>query len=580
MLQTPFGRESTAVREWPLWGQYALSVGAALAAVGVRVALHPVLGDQVPFITVFAVLLPLVVLVRPGAFLAAALVGCVGVWTVVIPPRGSLSLNEPIAVAQLGLVLAAIAAATATAWLSQRAHDRAARSDAMLRAFVDESPVLKLITAPDGRIVYVNRAMTGALGRAAEEIVGRTHAEILPASNAEAALREVDAVRVSGGTRGSIEQIPPREGGGEPRVLEWRRFRLNVEWGRPPLVAELAHDVTDQARATRLLRDSERRLTRHLDGMKWLHETGKVCARAGAKPADCLGAILDAAIRITGADKGNIQVFDGDALVIAVQRGFEPAFLEFFARVGTGHAAACGAAMRSGRRVVIEDVARSELFAGHPAQQVLLDAGIHSIQSVPLVSSTDMVLGVISTHFAHPHLPDERSLRLTDLLARQAADYLERRCAEEALRSREAELEAVIHRTPFMLTRCGRDLRYRFVSDAYARMVGRTPEDIAGRPIADIMGVDGLETIRPHIDRVLRGEVVEYEADVPFAGIGMRHLCVTYCPEVDPSGHVAGWVGSIIDVTERKRPEQTLRDSQDAPVPVVLPRHGSPVAGS
>src|SRR5437868_11811348 len=78
-------------------------------------------------------------------------------------------------------------------------------------------------------------------------------------------------------------------------------------------------------------------------------------------------------------------------------------------------------------------------------------------------------------------------------------DLRERKAAEEALRAKEAELEAIINRTPFMLTRCTRDLRYRYVSRAYAEMVGRTPEEIAGKPIVDIMGEEGLKTILPHI---------------------------------------------------------------------------------
>src|SRR5437868_13943001 len=90
-------------------------------------------------------------------------------------------------------------------------------------------------------------------------------------------------------------------------------------------------------------------------------------------------------------------------------------------------------------------------------------------------------------------------------------DLRERKAAEEALRAKEAELEAIINRTPFMLTRCTRDLRYRYVSRAYAEMVGRTPEEIAGKPIVDIMGEEGLKTILPHIKKVLEGHRIEFE---------------------------------------------------------------------
>jgi PAS domain-containing protein len=46
----------------------------------------------------------------------------------------------------------------------------------------------------------------------------------------------------------------------------------------------------------------------------------------------------------------------------------------------------------------------------------------------------------------------------------------------------------LIDETPFMLTRCSRDLRYLFVSRACAEMLGRTRADIEGKPITEIIG--------------------------------------------------------------------------------------------
>ena len=104
-----------------------------------------------------------------------------------------------------------------------------------------------------------------------------------------------------------------------------------------------------------------------------------------------------------------------------------------------------------------------------------------------------------------------------------------------------------------MLTRCSRDLRYVFVSRAYADMLGRTPAEIEGRLISEIMGDEGFQTIRPHIDTVLSGGRVEYESDVMFAGVGRRALRVAYAPDRDANGEVVGWIASILDVTVDKQ---------------------------
>jgi len=120
---------------------------------------------------------------------------------------------------------------------------------------------------------------------------------------------------------------------------------------------------------------------------------------------------------------------------------------------------------------------------------------------------------------------------------------------------REAELESIINHTPFMLTRCTRDLRYRFVSRAYAEMIGRKPEEVTGKPIVEIMGEEGLKTISPYIEQVLEGKQVEYETQVSFDGVGTPALHVIYAPDYDEQGNVVGWFASIADVTARKAAE-------------------------
>jgi GAF domain-containing protein len=47
---------------------------------------------------------------------------------------------------------------------------------------------------------------------------------------------------------------------------------------------------------------------------------------------------------------------------------------------------------------------------------------------------------MFSTHFKKPQKPDERALRLLDLLARQAADIIERARMQEPLREIEDRL--------------------------------------------------------------------------------------------------------------------------------------------
>ena len=66
---------------------------------------------------------------------------------------------------------------------------------------------------------------------------------------------------------------------------------------------------------------------------------------------------------------------------------------------------------------------------------------MRAVQSTPLVSRSGKLLGMFSTHYKTPRRPDDRVLRLLDLLGRQAADIIERARNEEELHRSRDELE-------------------------------------------------------------------------------------------------------------------------------------------
>ena len=139
---------------------------------------------------------------------------------------------------------------------------------------------------------------------------------------------------------------------------------------------------------------------------------------------EVLEAALEAAMGATGAPRGNVQLAGADGLRIVVQRGFEEPFLEYFALVSE-QPSACGRALRTGRRVLIEDVRLHEIFAGTHAGDVMEAAGARACQSTPLIAASGWILGMISTHFEASALPDEEALARVDLIARRTAAWLE-----------------------------------------------------------------------------------------------------------------------------------------------------------
>jgi len=180
-----------------------------------------------------------------------------------------------------------------------------------------------------------------------------------------------------------------------------------------------------------------------LENMRRLNELSTLLMREENTFETCCDEITRTAIAISGADKGNLQLFDETlgSLRIIAQQGFQERFLKFFEHVDDHVAASCGTAMATNEQVIVDDVLTSKIFVGQPAQKVLLDAEVRAIISTPLSSSKGGLLGVISTHFSRPGHPSERQLRLTNILARQAADYLERKHSEQIQQTIVLELQ-------------------------------------------------------------------------------------------------------------------------------------------
>ena len=278
--------------------------------------------------------------------------------------------------------------------------------------------------------------------------------------------------------------------------------------------------------------------------MTRLRQVAVLCMSPETTLDQSLDAILETAIEIAGVARGNLQLLDRDEAVlrIAVQRGFEEPFLAFFARVDAEDGAAGGAVMDSRGSVAVEDITRSAIFAGHPSLQVLLDAGVRSVVSTPMIGSSGEVLGVISAHGSEPHAFTPAIAAALEMLARQSADFLERARGEDRLRGDVRALEESEQRTREFLAVLGHELRsplgpirnsVRFlqsIQPSYPDLthaVSRIDRQVVhmARLIDDVADFSrlGQDTLDVRIGRVQPFEVIEAAIELWIETIESRH---------------------------------------------------------
>jgi PAS domain S-box-containing protein len=213
-----------------------------------------------------------------------------------------------------------------------------------------------------------------------------------------------------------------------------------------------------------------------------------------------------------------------------------------------------GRVWSSGKAAWIPDVSTDNNF---PRAPLAARDGLHSAFGFPIKLGEE-ILGVIECFSDEVREPDDHFLQMVSHIGEQVGQFMERKRAEDDLGAQRSQLRAVTEITPVMLTQCSRDLRFTFVNRAHAEMFGLTPEQIIGRTVPEIIGSDAFETIRPHVETVLQGRPVEYEAEIPYERVGSRFVRVVYMPDKDEHGQIRGWIASISDITERKRAENEV----------------------
>lgn len=193
-----------------------------------------------------------------------------------------------------------------------------------------------------------------------------------------------------------------------------------------------------------------------------------------------LNTIVEAGIAIMRADAGTLQLLDEEAQVLRLlaQRGFPPHVTGHFAEVDASSATPCGRALEERRRVILD----FDTGAPDPSEANRWhreEGGVLTGQSTPLISRGGRVLGMLSTHWQRHHRPHERELRFFDLLARLAADAIERKQSDDLLHEQMGDLQR------FNAVAVGRETRMVDLKKEINTLLARLGEPPRYRPAED-----------------------------------------------------------------------------------------------
>ena len=291
-------------------------------------------------------------------------------------------------------------------------------------------------------------------------------------------------------------------------------------------------------------------------------------AALGTEDADSfLPKLLRVMLETTEAvDCVTLLLREGDMLRVHASVGLEELVASGFSlRVGEGFSGAI-AAERCPKEV--RSAATDPLVKG----EAIRSRGTRALYGVPLLHAGE-VIGVahMGSRTAF-EFSSEDKLLFRAMVSRATALLVQAQLAarERAVERQQAEtlalLDSLLAAAPASMALLDTELRYLRVNEALAAANGRSVEEHVGRTVAEVVP-DRAPQLEPLLRRVLEtGEAMrahEFSALTATEPGAMHHWMADYFPVRARDGQVLGVGGVVVDITERKRQEERLRQTAE-----------------
>ena len=274
-------------------------------------------------------------------------------------------------------------------------------------------------------------------------------------------------------------------------------------------------------------------------------------------------AIVDVAMELMHADFASIQAVtrEKEELFLLAHRNFNESSAKKWEYVRVGSTTSCARALATGERTIVPNIDNCPYEMGKEDYEAYRSTGIRAVQSTPLISRSGHYIGMISTHWRQPYVPRERELGLMDVLARQAADLIEKRKAEESLKESEERLQLSVRAAGIFTWEVDPQTGQTKYSHNFNEVLGY---EIAIAARDNFMNIhpDDIEFVVAAVEKAIRGESpldIEHRIIHPLTNetiwLKAQGQLVRRTASAGPV-----LIGITQNITTQKRAEENLRE--------------------
>ncbi|HXX94353.1 MAG TPA: GAF domain-containing protein, partial [Planctomycetota bacterium] len=231
--------------------------------------------------------------------------------------------------------------------------------------------------------------------------------------------------------------------------------------------------------------------------------------------------------------------------------------------IGPEHGS-CGTAAFRRETVIVEDIATDPLWARY--REHALPQGLRACWSVPIKAPDGTVLGTFALYYKEARRPTPILLELARHAAHLASIAMERERREEALRISEEHRSLIYRHVEDVLFHLriepGGEYRFASMNPAFTKSTGLPASQVIGKSVREVIPEPSLSMVLSNYERAIRtNRTVRWDEESRYP-TGDRLGEVTITPVFDAEGHPQCLVGSVHDLTERRKLEEENRQLQ------------------
>ncbi|WP_076421598.1 PAS domain-containing protein [Pontibacter lucknowensis] len=153
---------------------------------------------------------------------------------------------------------------------------------------------------------------------------------------------------------------------------------------------------------------------------------------------------------------------------------------------------------------------------------------------------------------------DQKQVDGVVVFALEVTEQVKSRIAVEAS---EQQLKLITDSLPVLIGYLDREERYRFANKAYEKWFLVDSQELLGKTVREVVGEPSYHNVKANIQRALAGEMLDFEATMPYREDFVKHIQVSYIPDCR-GGMVHGFYTLVTDVTEQVNARKALEESE------------------